>query len=153
MQKLTLSEKSQDLNLRNGTDLTTLGTKKNEQDEARRISGMIRQRKYPVALQRKHHTRTHFGKITFVRSSCATQYRVTVCTPSWLSGFACDIEIRLATPSWQQLNVRQYNIRHQEAEVFSVIRKGDLPELLRLFSLREASPYDRDDRGWSLLHV
>lgn len=51
------------------------------------------------------------------------------------------------------LALSSYHIRPWDALVFDYTKKGDLPNLQRLFDKGEASPFDRNPFGETLLHV
>ena len=79
--------------------------------------------------------------------------RVSLWTPSWLSSIAWDFEMVVTSSNLRQFNLRQYHHRYSQCEVFSLIRDGDLAGLRTMFLRRDASPFDRDEKGLSLLHV
>ncbi|SPO07598.1 uncharacterized protein DNG_10293 [Cephalotrichum gorgonifer] len=74
---------------------------------------------------------------------------VTIHLPNWLTGAIWRFWMRKTC--WD-LRVRQYNIRSEEAEIFASVRDGDVEKMLLLFERRDASPFDRDANGKSLLY-
>lgn len=75
---------------------------------------------------------------------------VTIHLPRWLTGAVWRFWMR--KPCWD-LRLRQYNIRSEEADIFVSVRGGDVEKMLLLFERRDASPFDRDANGRSLLYV
>jgi hypothetical protein len=74
--------------------------------------------------------------------------------PLWLAGwmFAWDLNIRRSYAGWDA-NLRIYSVRPRGLECFQAVQRGDIPQLKKLLETREVMPYDRDDLGWTLLHV
>lgn len=78
---------------------------------------------------------------------------MSVRCPKWLSTRGWSIKFRNDPNGLRQFNFRRYNIRPSDSEIFLTVGKGDLDGMLRLFQSRNATPFDRDEQGLSLLHV
>lgn len=94
-----------------------------------------------------------FGSITYESSKGGTRYVLRIQPPSWITQSIWEFESRRAHSCWHQINMRVYSIQPENAEVFRVIQYGMLDRLLEMFDKGEASPFDRDPAGASLLHV
>ncbi|KAF4990952.1 hypothetical protein FGRMN_8143 [Fusarium graminum] len=78
-------------------------------------------------------------------------WRAQVQLPAWLSKAVYDIQVNTAMYSWN-FAFRSYNIISHKSEIVQTIEKGDKNGVLKLFDARMASPYDKDQRGYSLLY-
>lgn len=78
--------------------------------------------------------------------------RLSITLPKWMSECVWEVEMRRQHTGWQ-LTYRSYNIQPWDSLIFKVVRKGQLGKMRELFSSREASPFDRDYLGRTLLHV
>ncbi|KAF6831392.1 hypothetical protein CPLU01_06811 [Colletotrichum plurivorum] len=72
--------------------------------------------------------------------------------PSWLSRTAWDFEVYRSCIGWKMF-LKPWRTRPRSAPVFKYAYEGLLPELLEAFDRKEASPFDRDPHGRTLLHV
>ncbi|KAK3319738.1 hypothetical protein B0T19DRAFT_271025 [Cercophora scortea] len=73
--------------------------------------------------------------------------------PSWLGMKVWEAELRMAPSGWQQFGaIRCYNVRPSSAPVFQYVENGMTDALFRLFDTHEASPFDRDESGRSLIY-
>jgi hypothetical protein len=75
-------------------------------------------------------------------------------TPKWLFGASRAIEIyeSRATAGWN-VNIQVYNVVSPQSPIFGLIGKGCIAGIQQLFSTGQASPFDRDSSGWTLLDV
>ena len=75
-------------------------------------------------------------------------------TPKWLFGVSRAIEIydSQANSGWN-FNIQIYNVVPAESPIFEMVRDGDIVGIQHLFSTRQASPFDREENGWTLLDV
>ncbi|KAJ5604022.1 hypothetical protein N7537_006978 [Penicillium hordei] len=78
-------------------------------------------------------------------------YRARIQLPAWLTRYVWDICARRASNGWTY-NLRHWTVRPFDADVFDAASDGDLLAMIPLFNERKASLYDRDPRGWTLLH-
>ncbi|KAH7109963.1 hypothetical protein EDB81DRAFT_769023 [Dactylonectria macrodidyma] len=51
-----------------------------------------------------------------------------------------------------QFRFRNYNVRASGSKIFLVVESGDLDEMFQLFDNGVATPFDRNEQGYSLLH-
>lgn len=74
--------------------------------------------------------------------------------PWWLAGLASSLTFHMSTyrSAWD-VQVRLYTERSRKDSVFLMAEDGDVAGLRSLFELRKASPFDRDENGWTLFHV
>ncbi|KAK9421723.1 hypothetical protein SUNI508_05324 [Seiridium unicorne] len=74
--------------------------------------------------------------------------------PMWLAGlaYAWDLSVVKSYGGWKS-HLQTYSIRPTDSEIFNIVKRGDINSLKRVFSMGEASPYDRDGlNGMTLLH-
>ncbi|KAK8119698.1 uncharacterized protein PG998_004324 [Apiospora kogelbergensis] len=78
---------------------------------------------------------------------------VEVRPPWWLAGLASSFSLHVSKyrSSWD-IQLRLYSDRPQIDPVFTMAERGDTVGLQSLFDQRKASPFDRDEDGWTLLH-
>lgn len=70
----------------------------------------------------------------------------------YLMNWAWDIEVCRSHSGWNS-NLRTYNIIPSGSLVFELAGTGDVRGLLDLFAKGQASPFDVDENGYSLLSV
>ncbi|KAF9876749.1 hypothetical protein CkaCkLH20_05595 [Colletotrichum karsti] len=99
------------------------------------------------------YTPSALGKILFNSSRSAGYWQMFLQAPSWMSRDAWSWEFmaQRAVAGWT-FALRSYSIRPEDSQIFKVVRDGEVSEMLSLFRSGEASPYDRDSKGASLLH-
>jgi hypothetical protein len=75
-------------------------------------------------------------------------------TPKWLFGVsrAIDVYETRAIMGWNY-NIQFYNVLPPSAPIFKMVRNGKIEGVQRLFSTGQASPFDRDPFGSTLLDV
>ncbi|KAK8093435.1 hypothetical protein PG997_000120 [Apiospora hydei] len=73
--------------------------------------------------------------------------------PAWLLGVRKTWELcaQRSYGGWK-INLRVYTVRPFLSPVFNAARVGDIGTLQRLFGTGEASPFDRDEGGYTLAH-
>ncbi|KAK8129038.1 hypothetical protein PG984_010146 [Apiospora sp. TS-2023a] len=82
-----------------------------------------------------------------------TEYGVEFRQPWWLAGLASSFTFHMSTyRSGWDVQLRLYSERSQNDSVFFMALEGDEAGLRSLFEQRQASPFDRDENGWTLLH-
>ncbi|KAK3322062.1 hypothetical protein B0H66DRAFT_553201 [Apodospora peruviana] len=104
-------------------------------------------------LRSKTYSPTLFPRIWWESAPDGTCRHWFFQPPSWLSMRVWETEWRTACSGWQQFaTYRCYNVRPANSKVFKCITDGRTDDLLSLFQMREASPFDRDHKGRSLLY-
>lgn len=102
---------------------------------------------------RREAFRPNFFGFHYEASPDGKSYRVRLQPPVWLTQRIWEFESRRACSGWQQINLRVYNIREKGSEVFLTVQYNQLDLLLEMFDNGQASPFDCDDEGRSLLYV
>lgn len=88
--------------------------------------------------------------ISYVTNTGAWQ--ACVQWPSWLSQSV--VEIQSNPTLWSSTySFRTYNIVSFDSDIVQMVRDGDKNGVLELFRSRQASPFDKDEYGSSLLFV
>lgn len=74
--------------------------------------------------------------------------------PKWLFGFSRAIEIYecRAHAGWN-FNIQVYNVVPYNSPIFGMVRSGDVIGIQDLFRTGQASPFDRDPSGYTVLDV
>ena len=70
----------------------------------------------------------------------------------WLTSRGFTIWRTSCFGDWQY-HYRPYRLRPKDASIFEACRNGKVEDVRRLFSKGEASPFDKDERGLTPLHV
>lgn len=105
-------------------------------------------------LKSKTYVPTMFGRIWTESAPDGSCNHWFLQPPSWLSMKIWEAELRTACSGWQRFGaIRCYNIRPASASVFKCISDGRTDDLLSQFQTREASPFDRDQDGRSLIYA
>jgi hypothetical protein len=75
-------------------------------------------------------------------------------TPKWLFGVSRAIEIceSRAASGWI-FNIQTFNVVSVNSPIMKMARIGDVVGIQQLFSTRQASPFDRDEQGRTVLDV
>lgn len=73
-------------------------------------------------------------------------------TPAWLINKAWEARSIKACSGWT-FHLRIHNILPYDSKAFEYARVGNVKGLQTLFERREASPFDRTEGGYTLLHV
>ncbi|KAJ6189715.1 hypothetical protein N7519_004623 [Penicillium mononematosum] len=90
------------------------------------------------------------GEISRHAHISKTLWRLSL--PSWLSSRALEIYSQKLHHGWQWV-FRTYNVIPSTSKVVSLTVAGKIDDLQDLFSMKQASPFDRTDRfGYTLLH-
>ncbi|KAF7561846.1 hypothetical protein G7046_g2294 [Stylonectria norvegica] len=100
---------------------------------------------------KKEYTPSKLGRFALAYTKTTGAWQAYVQCPSWLSQSVYEVHSRPTISGWMY-NYRVYNIVSRESEVIKRIENGDTDGVLELFSTRKASPFDKDERGYSLLH-
>ncbi|SPO05483.1 uncharacterized protein DNG_08170 [Cephalotrichum gorgonifer] len=104
----------------------------------------VRSKRRSKSLSRQPSMARAFGHLSV--KSHDSVCTITVKLPYWLMGTVWRLRMRLA------FSFRHYNIRSEEADIFTSIRGGDLEKMRLLFSKGDASPFDLDSHGRSLIY-
>jgi hypothetical protein len=103
-------------------------------------------------VQRTYNASSNNGEVT---EKEVLRVEITVVPFSWLSSRGQVVSIEKvydqhSRPLWTY-TPRTYNILPEDAMVVSACKKQDLDTVKRLFEYRQASPFDVDTKGYSLL--
>lgn len=94
-----------------------------------------------------------FGYMTYSSSSNGGTYRIRFVLPSWLTRGIWELECRRSYGGWRQISFRVYNTRMDDAKIFKLAGYGFVEGMVEMFDKGEASPFDCDPGGRSLLYV
>ena len=72
--------------------------------------------------------------------------------PLWLSNRVWEINIAQQHNGWDH-KLRTYNVVALDSPLFRACLNGDIETVRRLFSFRQASPFDINEYGWTALFV
>lgn len=92
------------------------------------------------------------GRFALAYTTATGAWQAYIQWPSWLSQSVCEIQSSPTLCGWTY-NYRMYNIVSTKSEIIQKIRVGDKAGVLELFNSRQASPFDKDQNGQSLLFV
>jgi hypothetical protein len=105
-------------------------------------------------LRSKSYEPTYFGRFWVETSSKGDCQHFFLQPPSWMAMKVWEAELRTASSGWQKFAaVRSYNIRPSNSFVFQCVKSDKYDDLSHLFSSREASRFDRDQDGYSLIYA
>ncbi|KAI2469516.1 hypothetical protein F4781DRAFT_213381 [Annulohypoxylon bovei var. microspora] len=90
-----------------------------------------------------------FGKILV--DSFASGHAILLQAPAWLSQRSWELHSIKANGDWK-FYLRSYSLIPQGSEIVKLVRKGSPNDMQKLFDAGLASPYDRDQFGYTLLH-
>jgi hypothetical protein len=90
-----------------------------------------------------------FQRTSSARSSKSTALRLKF--PTWLRSQVWEFHFRQAMRGWD-FSIRSYRTIPKDANIFLAIKLGDLAQVRQLLSSGEASIFDRDPWGGTLLH-
>lgn len=92
------------------------------------------------------------GRFALAYTTATGAWQAYIQWPSWLSQSVCEIQSSPTLCGWTY-NYRMYNIISSTSDIIKKIRVGDKAGVLELFNSRQASPFDKDQNGQSLLFV
>lgn len=72
--------------------------------------------------------------------------------PRWLAQSSLQISVCRASQTWT-LTLKPYRTVPYNAELCRAIKYGDFDKFLYLFDSKQVTVFDRDTRGWTILHV
>jgi hypothetical protein len=113
---------------------------------------------HPGSHQSKPLESTNQSKHNYPRSKGLSKrqnkLKARFLTPKWLFGVSRAIEIyeSRARAGWN-FSIQVYNIVPGGSPVFLMASKGNVVGIQQLFSTGKASPFDRNESGWTVLDV
>jgi hypothetical protein len=108
------------------------------------------QLKYSASTNEAEHKYQKFKP----HSKRQAKLRARFLTPKWLFGVSNAIEIygSRANAGWN-FNIQVYKVVPRRSPVFELIEDDDIIGIQHLFSTGQASPFDRDEYGYTVLDV
>lgn len=100
----------------------------------------------------KKYTASRFGRFVVAYATTTGAWQAYLQLPSWLSSSVYELQSTPTGCGWTY-NYRVYNVIPSNSKIIQKITEGDKDGILELFKAREASPFDKDERGQSLLYV
>lgn len=127
--------------------------KRNCSDDGVMRSPSTKERPFTARVWRKFSIATILGTLSVLYSIDGNGFGLIFLSPKWLAHAAYEVEWRGAHFGPTQITLRLYNTRPNDSLIFKCLKMGDFLGMLHLFSNHQASPFDRDEDGQSLLHV
>lgn len=116
-------------------------------------AALWRERPLTPRVCRKFSVATPLGTLSVRSSIDGNGFGLMFRSPKWLARAAYDVEWRGALSSLAQINIRLYNLRPNDSPIFERLKMGDFKGVTQLLDNGQASLFDRDEDGQSLLHV
>ncbi|CEI64675.1 hypothetical protein FVEN_g3188 [Fusarium venenatum] len=91
------------------------------------------------------------GRFAISYTTATGAWQAYVQWPSWLSSSVYELQSAPTGCGWMY-TYRVYNIISSNSDIVQRIKEGDKAGVLELFNRRQASPYDKDENGYSLLY-
>ncbi|OTB17387.1 hypothetical protein K445DRAFT_276309 [Daldinia sp. EC12] len=91
----------------------------------------------------------YFGRVCI--ESFGSSRKFLFQSPLWLSQRSWELHSNKAFGAWQW-NLKSYRVVPSNSKVIKLTQRGSPMDVQKLFDAGLASPYDRDERGWTLLH-
>ncbi|KAF4343702.1 hypothetical protein FBEOM_2375 [Fusarium beomiforme] len=107
-------------------------------------------RKHDANLN-KIYTPSKLGRFAMSYAMSTGAWQVYIQWPSWLSSSVHELQSTPTGCGWTY-NYRVYNIVSSKSEIVKKITEGDKAGVIKLFGSRQASPFDKDEKGNSLLY-
>ncbi|EQB46375.1 hypothetical protein CGLO_14578 [Colletotrichum gloeosporioides Cg-14] len=122
-------------------DKMSSGTMVSQKDDSGQMDKGQKSRNWPSCFET-----TLFGRYAFRRSRN---------DEGWIASLQIPWSQRVTELRWTgwQYRFHSYNIRPKTAPVFKAAEQGDIRELTKLFRTGQASPFDRNEAGRSLLYL
>lgn len=76
----------------------------------------------------------------------------TLTVPLWLSQRSLQIDVRRTAQNWT-LSLRPYRTISDKADIWKAIESADFDKMRNLIESGQATVFDRDENGHTLLHV
>ncbi|WZH40328.1 hypothetical protein QYS62_001260 [Fusarium acuminatum] len=143
------------LQLEQSSTITTI--KKNERKYDRTCHNMDGKQQKMTALQRRHlnsskpYIPSWTGRFSMASTSTKGAWQAYLQLPDWLSPSIHTFQSYPTRSGWS-FNYRVYNVVAPDSEIIMRIQNGDKNGVLELFDNRQASPFDKDADGASLLY-
>ncbi|KAJ4004321.1 hypothetical protein NW766_011625 [Fusarium irregulare] len=115
--------------------------------DQKRLSAISR---YTAKLN-KIYTPSKLGRFAMAYTTASGAWQAYVQWPSWLSSSVYEVQSSPTGCGWMY-SYRVYNIVSSDSDIIKRIEKGDKAGVLDLFNKRQASPFDKDENGHSLLY-
>lgn len=93
-----------------------------------------------------------YGRFGLKYTKATGAWQAQIQLPSWWSQSIYEVVSAPAMSGWNY-SYRVYNTIPRDSEIITRVQNGDMPGVIELFRARKASPFDKDDRGHSLLYV
>lgn len=144
------------LQLEQTSTITTIEKNERKYDRTGHITDG-RQHK-TTALQRRHPNSSKpfspswTGRFSMASTSTKGAWQAYLQLPYWLSPTIHTFQSYPTRSGWS-FNYRVYNVVAPNSEIIMRIKNGDKNGVLELFDNRQASPFDKDANGASLLYV
>ncbi|KAF9770542.1 hypothetical protein IL306_011893 [Fusarium sp. DS 682] len=106
--------------------------------------------KHDVKLN-KIYTPSKLGRFAMAYATSTGAWQAYIQWPSWLSSSVYELQSTPTGCGWTY-NYRVYNIVSRKSDIIKKITNGDKAGVLELFGTRQASPFDKDENGRSLLY-
>ncbi|KAM0305178.1 hypothetical protein ACHAPM_001553 [Fusarium culmorum] len=91
------------------------------------------------------------GRFSLSYATTTGAWQAYVQLPSWISQSV--LELQSSPTSWSSnYSFRVYNVVSFDSAIIQSVRNGDKKRVLELFNSRQASPFDKDQYGGSLLY-
>jgi hypothetical protein len=94
----------------------------------------------------------HYVKFALARTKSTGAWQAQLQIPGWLSTSVYELISAPAVAGWTY-TYRVYNVIPDNSEIILKVKRGDLVGVRQMFSSKQASPFDKSQRGDSLLHV
>ncbi|CAG7557100.1 unnamed protein product [Fusarium equiseti] len=104
-----------------------------------------------AAKLNKIYTPSKLGRFAMAYTTASGAWQAYVQWPSWLSSSVYELQSSPTGCGWMY-SYRVYNIVSSDSDIVKRITKGDKAGVLDLFNKRQASPFDKDEKGRSLLY-
>lgn len=105
-----------------------------------------------AAKLNKMYAPSKLGRFAMAYTTATGAWQAYVQWPSWLSSSVYELQSAPTGSGWMY-TYRVYNIISSNSEIIQRIKEGDKAGVLELFNKRQASPFDKDENGYSLLYV
>lgn len=122
------------------------------QDKSRIRNDVTFPRSRMLVTTKREYTHPKLGKLALAYTKGTGAWQAYIQWPNWLSHSVCEVGSNPTFGGWTY-NFRAYNIVPSNSEIITRVENGDTDGVLELFRTGKASPFDRSERGSSLLIV
>ncbi|KAF5719052.1 hypothetical protein FMUND_4841 [Fusarium mundagurra] len=113
--------------------------------------GQLSRKPKDDAKPNKNYTASRFGRFVMAYATTTGAWQAYLQLPSWLSSSVYELQSTPTGYGWTY-NYRVYNVVSSKSDIIQRIQEGDRAGVLELFGNRKASPFDKDESGYSLLY-